>query len=189
MSIQKSENPPKKEYNPQLIDKSVNKYLSKKIVNMPSETEPSKTKENIRYFKLLFIKKFSNFTKIELERLTNQFRKEDANIKIIFSTFKVASLFWTKDKVPYGLKSYVIYKPYYAVVISRYVDETYRHIYTRTHEHLETNKNSNIYGHLIENPQRKSVCDENCFSVSDSVRTKHTLKLKKNMYVKCSNPP
>ena len=93
MSIQKSENPPKKEYNPQLIDKSVNKYLSKKIVNMPSETEPSKTKENIRYFKLLFIKKFSNFTKIELERLTNQFRKEDANIKIIFSTFKVASLF------------------------------------------------------------------------------------------------
>lgn len=33
----------KNEYRPKLIDK----YLSKKIMNMPSETKPSKTKENI----------------------------------------------------------------------------------------------------------------------------------------------
>lgn len=30
-----------------LIDKSVNKYLTKQIINMPSEAKPSKTKENI----------------------------------------------------------------------------------------------------------------------------------------------
>ena len=81
-----------KDYNPQLIDNSVNKYLSKKIVNMPSKTEPNKTKENIQYFKLSFIKKFSKFTKIKLERLTNPFCKEGTNINFIFGTFKVASL-------------------------------------------------------------------------------------------------
>lgn len=40
----------KNEYPPNLIDKSVNEYLSKKIINKPSETEPGKTKENIWYF-------------------------------------------------------------------------------------------------------------------------------------------
>ena len=29
------------------IDKSVKKYISKKIMNMPSETEPSKNKKNM----------------------------------------------------------------------------------------------------------------------------------------------
>ena len=37
----------KSKYPPKLIDKSVNRYLNKKIVNKPSEIEPSKTKENI----------------------------------------------------------------------------------------------------------------------------------------------
>ena len=37
----------KHEYRPTLIDKLVNRYLNKKIMNKPSETEPSKTKEDI----------------------------------------------------------------------------------------------------------------------------------------------
>ena len=48
----------KNKYPPKLMDKSVNKYLSKNILNKPSETDPSKTKENIRYIKLSFIKNF-----------------------------------------------------------------------------------------------------------------------------------
>ena len=52
----------KNEYQTKLIDKSVNKYLNKKIMNKPSEAEPSKTKENIRCFKLPFIGKFYKFT-------------------------------------------------------------------------------------------------------------------------------
>ena len=47
----------KNEYPPKLVDKSINKYLSKKIMSKPSETETSKTKENIWYFKLPFIGK------------------------------------------------------------------------------------------------------------------------------------
>ena len=100
----------KNEYPPKLIDKSVYRYLSKKIINKPSETDPVKANDNIRYFKLPFIGKLSKFTENKLQKLTKQFCKEGTNIKIVFSTFKLASLFSTKDKVPYGLKSYVVYK-------------------------------------------------------------------------------
>ena len=39
-------------------------------MNMPSETEPSKAKENIRYLKLPFIRKFSKLTENKLQKLT-----------------------------------------------------------------------------------------------------------------------
>ena len=174
----------KSKYPPKLIDKSVNRYLNKKIVNKPSEIEPSKTKENIWYFKLPFKVKFSKFTENKLQNLSKQFCKEVTIIKIIFSTFKLASLFSTKDKVPYGLKSYVIYKFLCAGCNASFVGETYRHISTRTHEHLKTDKSSNIYWHLLKNLQCKSIFDDNCFSILDLARTKYTLKLKKGMYIK-----
>ena len=145
-------------------------------MNIPSETEPNKSKENIQYFNLPFIVKFSKFTENKLQKLTKQF-------KIVFSTFKLSSLFSTKDKVPYGLKSYVIYKLLCAGCNASYVGETYRHISTRTHEHLETDKSSNIYQHLLKNSHCKSICDENCFSISDLARTKYTLKLKEGIYI------
>ena len=69
-----------------------------------------------------------------------------------------------------------------------YVGETYRHISTRTHEHLETDKSSNIYRHLLKNTQFKSICDENCFSILDSARTKYSRKLKEGMYIKWLKP-
>ena len=133
---------------------------------------------------MLFIGKFSKFTENKLQKLTKQFCKEGIIIKIIFSTFKFSSLFSAKDKVPCGLKSYVIYKFLCAGCNASYVGEIYRHISTRTHEHLETDKGFSIYGHLLKNQQCQSICDENCFSILDSARTKNTPKLKEGMYVK-----
>ena len=174
--------------NLKVIDKSVYRYLGKKMINKPSETDPIKTNENIRYFKLPFIGTFSKFTENKLQKLTKQFCKEDTNIKIVSSTFKLVSPFSTKDKFPYGLKSRVVYKFLCAGCNASYVGETYRHISTRTHEHLETDKSSNIYRHLLKKPQFKSICDENCFSILDSARAKNTLKLKKGMYIKWLKP-
>ena len=107
---------------------------------------------------------------------------------MVFSTFTLPSLFSTKDKVPYGLKSYVIYKFLCTGCNASYVGETYRHISTRSHEHLETDKSSNIYQHLLKNPQCKLICDENCFSILDLARTKYTLKLKEGMHIKWLKP-
>ena len=77
-------------------------------MNKPSGTEPSKTKANIRYFKLPFIGKFSKFNEKKLQKLTKQFCNQGTNIKIVFSTFKLVSLFSIKDKVPHGLTSNLI---------------------------------------------------------------------------------
>ena len=38
-------------------------------MNIPRKTEPSKFKENKRYFKLSFIAKFFTFTESELQKL------------------------------------------------------------------------------------------------------------------------
>ena len=147
-----------------------------------------KTKENVRYFKLPFVGSFSNYTQQKIQKLTKQFCKDGTNIQIVFTTFKLSSLFSNKDKFPNGLKSYVVYKFLCASCNASYVGETYRHISTRTHEHFETDKKSHIFQHLRENPDCKKVCDEKCFSISDSARTKYTLKLKEGMYIKWLKP-
>ena len=67
---------------------------------------------------------------------------------------------------------------------SSYVGETYRHISTWTQEHLEIDKNSKSCWHLLKNPQCKSICDENYFSILNLARTKYTFKLKEGMYIK-----
>ena len=139
---------------------------------------------HIRYFKFPFIEKFYKFTENKLQKLTKQSSKEVTNINIVFSTFKLASLFSTKDKVPYGLKSYVVYKFLCVGCNDSCLGKTNRHISTRNREYLETDKNSDIYRHLVKNPQCKSVCDENCFSILDSARTKYTLILKEGMNIK-----
>ena len=123
-----------------------------------------------------FIGKFSKFTENKLQKLTKQFCKE-LPISKLFSAHLNWRLIPTKDKVPYGL---IVYKYLCAGCNTSYVGETYRHISTRTHEHLETDKSSNIYRHLLKNPQCKSICDEIC----DSTRTKYSLKLKEGMYIK-----
>ena len=153
-------------------------------MNKPSETDPSRTKENIRYFKLPFMGKFSKFNENKLQKLTRKFCKESTNIKIVFSTFKLASLFSTKNKVPYGVKSYVVFKFLSAGCNASYVGETCRHISSRSHEYLETDKSCNIYRDLLKNPQFKSICDENFFSILDWSRTKYTLKLMEGMHIK-----
>ena len=88
-----------------LIDKSVKRYLSKNINNMPSEKGPSNTKENIWYFKLSFIIFFLNSLEFKLQKLTKKFCEESTNNKIVFSTFK---FFLAKDKVSYSLIFYAI---------------------------------------------------------------------------------
>ena len=81
--------------------------LTKTIINIPSEMEPSNTTENIRYFKLPFIDKFFKFTQNRLQKLTKPFCKWSTSIKSVFDTLKLGSYFF-QDKVPYDLSSNVL---------------------------------------------------------------------------------
>ena len=60
-------------------------------------------------------------------------------------------LFSTKDKVPYCLKSFTIYKFLCAGCNASYAGETYRHISTRTYENLGTGKKSRFTNNPVKN--------------------------------------
>ena len=146
-------------------------------MNMPKKKEPSKAEENIAYFKLPLIEKFSKFAVDKLQNLTKGFCQEDTNIKIVFNRFKLTSVFSTKDKVSHRLSLYEIYKFLCSNCNASYIEETYRHISARIHEYLETDKVSNIYKRLLKNSQCKLIYDQNCLSILDSARTKYTIKI------------
>ena len=65
-------------------------------MNIPGETEPSKTIENIQYSKLSFIDTFSKFTQFKIQKLAKQFCKESTIIKIVFNTLSLTSFFQLK---------------------------------------------------------------------------------------------
>ena len=75
---------------------------------------------------------------------------KNSNINIVFSPFKTGDLFSSKDCLPSGLKSFVVYKFVCARCQSCYIDETKHHLPTRINEHLVTDKKPHIFKHLLE---------------------------------------
>ena len=59
------------------------------------------------YFKLPYIGKYSNLTQQNITNLSKKYCKS-MNIKIVFTSFKVKSMFPTEDKLPSQLKSSII---------------------------------------------------------------------------------
>ena len=111
---------------------------------MPLLESPKK-----RFQKLLYIGKFSIQTKKKLNNITN--------IELVFSSFKISSLFSMKDRVPFDLRSYVVYKFVCGSCKADYIGRTKRHLSTRIKEHLETDKKSHLYKHLNESQRCKAL--------------------------------
>ena len=66
--------------------------------------------------------------------------------------------------------------------------ETVRHLSVCGYEHLNTEKASVVYIHINENVTCKSKCDQNCFSVLNSVYTKMLLRIKETMHITQQKP-
>ena len=126
---------------PFLIDKITKSYLNKVHSNSDqSNPESDKT----RFYKLPYIGKYSEQVQKKLSKICKQFWK-DADLKIVFTSFKINNYFSTKDKTPYFLKSFLVYKFLCASCNSCYIGETCRHFKTRIDEHVKKDKKSNIY--------------------------------------------
>ena len=93
---------------------------------------------------------------------------------------ETGDLFLSKDYLPSGLKSFVVYKFVFAVCQSCFIGETNRHLPTKINEHLVTDKKIHIFKHLLENPACKNLCDENCFAIVDS---ESSFKLKEALHI------
>ena len=118
--------------------------------------------------KLPYIGKFSVIAKNKMRKLCERYCNSDVDIKLIFVSFKIGSVFSTKDMIPEDLKSNVVYKFNCARCNSCYIGETTRHISTRIKEHLKTDKASHVYKHLNSNSECKEVCNVTCFSILDT---------------------
>ena len=168
-----------------LIDKVVKNYLdSKHDIKEQSTTRSEKKK---RYFKLPYIGCFSNSTKKQLSTLVKKYCKS-SKIKIVFTSFKIGSLFSTKDKIASILKSNVIYKFKCGNCNATYIGETTRHLKTRMDEHLKYKKESHIYQHIHNNISCLDKSNYDCFSILDSANTQWQLKLKEGLHISWENP-
>ena len=87
-----------------------------------------------------------------------------------------------KDPIPKPLKSFAVYKFVCPGCNACYIGDTTRHLSTRIKEHLETDKKSHIFAHLINNKTCKALSTENCFEMIESASIPFSLKLKEAMY-------
>ena len=76
-----------------------------------------------------------------------------------------------KDPIPKFLKSFVVYKFVCPGCNACYIGETTSHLSTKIREHLETDKKSHIFAHLVNNETCKALSTENCFEIIDSAST------------------
>ena len=126
-----------------LIDKQVKRFSHNKFsINHCNTNKESKT----LYYKLPYIGLFSDNTKKKIKELSKRFCMS-SNINIDFSPFKTGNLFSSKDSLPSGLKSFVIYKFLCAGCQSCYISETKHHLLMSINEHLITDKKSHIFKH------------------------------------------
>ena len=163
-----------------LIDKQVKHFLHNQFsthnFNAVKETRLT------LYYKLPYIASFSNNTRKNVKELCNRFCK-NSNVNIVVSLFKSGDLFSSKDCLPNGLKSFVVYKFVCAGSQFCYIDETKGYLPTRINELLLTDKKSHIFKHLLENQAFKNLCDKKCFTIIDSASSSFKFKLKEALHI------
>ena len=175
----------KNQYPSNVVDSEVKEYLHK-VIN-PKDTDEQKTEPITRFFKLPFIGSYSTLVKKKISSLAKKYCKE-INVKIVFTSKKVGSFFSPKDCLPNELKSFVVYKFQCASCEASYVGETYRHISTRIHEHLRTDKKSHVYKHIHSSPVCKETASADCFSILDTASTIYQLKVKEGLHISWEKP-
>ena len=123
------------------------------------------------FYKLSYIGNFSIQTKKKMNNIVWKYCKPNTNIKLVFSSFKISSLFSMEDKVPHDLRSYVVYKFFFLRCKADYVGCMKPHLSIRIKEHLEIDKKLNVYKHLNESQRWKALSNNDYFfyySLSDN---------------------
>ena len=166
-----------------MIDNVVKRHLQNAINKTNTGSMPVEM-PNIekRYFKLPFIGMHSKVTQNKIEKLCKRFCK-NAKIKLVFSSHKLRQTFSYKDSYPSVLSSKVVYRFVCASCNANYVGQTHRHLITRIDEHFDKDKKSQIYQHLMSSTDCLNACSRDYFSILDSARTKHQLRMTESLFI------
>ena len=173
----------KNQYPLSMIDDVIKKYLQNVISKTNTESMPVEMSNiETRYFKLPFIGMYSKVTQNKIEKLCKRFCK-NAKVKLVFTSDKLRQTFTYKDSYPSVLSSKVVYKFVCASCNASYVGQTHRHLTTRIDEHFGNDKKLHLYQHLILSADYLNACSRDCFSLLDTARTKHQLRLKESLFI------
>ena len=113
---------------------------------------------------------------------------KNVTVKLVFTSDKLSQIFSYKDSYPSVLNSKVVYKFVCASCNASYVGQTHRHLTTRIDEHFGKDKNSHIYQHLMSSSDCLNACSRDCFTILDTARTKHQLRIKESLFISWLKP-
>ena len=126
-------------FSPGLIDKVVRNYL-----NNQYNSKESLNKKEGHYFKLPYVGFFSRHTHNKIKGIIKKLCKDQVSVNLVFIPYKIGSMFSIKDRIPFFLKSMVVYKFVRASCNACYVGETAGQLPTRIKEHLKTDRTADV---------------------------------------------
>ena len=171
-----------------MIDYVIKKYLQNADNKTNTGSMPVEMPNiEVRYFKLPFIEMYSKVLQNKIEKLCKRFCKS-AKVKPDFTSKKLRQRFSYKDSYPSVLSSKVVDKFVCATCNDSYVGQTHRHLTTRIDEHFGKDKKSDIYQQLMSSADCLNVCSRDCFSILDTARTKHQLRIKESLFISWLKP-
>ena len=163
------------------------KYLQNAIKNTNTGSMPVEILHiETQYFKLPFIGMHSKVTQNKIEKLYKRFCK-NVKVKLVFTSNTLCQTFTYKDS-PSVLSSKVVYKFVCASCNASYVGQIYQHLAIKIDEHFGKDKKSHKYQHLMSSVDFLNACSGDCFSILDTVRSKHQLCIKESMFISCLKP-
>lgn len=174
----------KNAYSDFIVNKIIYTYLNHKVKDVSMERKESL---EVRYFKLPYIGNYSYLTKSKINKIIKRYCKS-CSVKIIFTSFKIGSMFSSKDKIPNHIKSNVVYQFTCASCNASYIGETTRRFGQRIEEHLKKDKSSYVYKHIHDKVTCFDAADIKSFSILDKADTKWQLKLKEGLHISWKNP-
>ena len=96
-------------------------------------------------------------------------------------------MFSVRDSVPQGLRSRAVYKFSCPGCNVSYIGQTTRHLCTRVHEHLLSDKSLHVYRHLQSSRACHDSCDTEYFTILDSAASKFEINIKEALHIKWEN--
>ena len=146
-----------------------------KFLHFRSTIDTSSSRTRIEFITFIFVKKLS--------KLCKEFCKENLNIKLVFTSFKIKNYFSHKDPIPDDKKSFVVYKFTCASCSSSYIGETCQHFKTRIQEHIKKDNKSHVFKHIHSTATCFDSYNSLSFEIIHKANSKFDLKLKEALQI------
>ena len=130
----------------------------------------------------------SHHIKNKLSKLCKDFCKENVNITLVFTSFKIKGYFSYEDPIPDNLKSFLLYRFTCASCSSSYIGETCHHFKTRIEERIKKDNKSHIFKHLHSTATCFDSYNSLSFKITDKANSKFVLNIKDALHINRRKP-